>query len=101
MRQPITDYRSPITLSEQAGSSTVREHSADIRETAVQLRLGLLALIRHEKSRPLRPATRRVRTASELEEQQLGRSVLPGRSNRSKQGWKFEHRTKRKHPTCV
>ncbi len=38
----------------QAGSSTVREHSADIRATVVRLHLGLLTTIRREKERPLR-----------------------------------------------
>lgn len=54
MNTLITDYRSPITLLAQAGSSTVREHSADIRATVVRLHLGLLATIRREKGRPLR-----------------------------------------------
>ncbi len=38
----------------QAGSSTVREHSADIRATVVRLHLGLLTAIQRERDRPLR-----------------------------------------------
>ena len=50
----VTSDLCSLTSSAQAGSSTVREHSADIRETVVRLHLGLLATIRREKSQPLR-----------------------------------------------
>ena len=43
-----------LTASARAGSSTVREHSADIRATVVRLHLGLLATIRSEKEQPVR-----------------------------------------------
>ena len=51
----FTNHESLIpNLYPRAGSSTVREHSADIRATVVRLHLGLLATIRREKERPLR-----------------------------------------------
>ena len=49
----------PTPCFARAGSSTVREHSADIRATVVRLHLGLLAAIRRERERPLQRASGR------------------------------------------
>ena len=49
----LTSDLCSLTDSAWAGSSTVREHSADIRETVVRLHLGLLATIRREMVCPL------------------------------------------------
>lgn len=58
----LTSDLCSLTSSARAGSSTVREHSADIRATVVRLHLGLLTAIRRERERSLRRANDSIKT---------------------------------------